>query len=81
MTAPPRVTVHWLDAWLDVGEASELDEHPRQSTGYLVANGPRIVRIAQSWDSEGGDDHLTVPTAMVVRIVSLVEGEELKAGG
>jgi hypothetical protein len=81
MKPPPRVTVHWLDAWLDVGEASDDDEHPRESTGYLIANGPKLVRIAQSWDAQGGDDHLTVPTGMVVRIVALVEGEEVKAGG
>jgi hypothetical protein len=81
VTAPQRVTVYWLDAWLDVGEASELDEHPRESTGYLVANGPKKVRIAQSWDESGGDDHLTIPTAMVLRIELLEANGEVKVGG
>lgn len=74
------VRVDWLDAWLDVGEASECDEHPRTSVGYLIANGPKIVRICQSWDSSGGDDYLTVPTGMVTCITKLEDGDDVPIG-
>jgi hypothetical protein len=78
--APRVVRVTWLDAWLDVGEASEVDEHGRVSIGFLIKNGPKIVRICQTWDSRGGDDHLTIPTPMVQRIESLAAGEEIPIG-
>lgn len=77
---PVAVRVSWLDAWHDVGEASEADEHPRSSVGFLVANGPKMVRICQTWDSEGGDDFLTVPTGMISQILRLEDGVELPIG-
>lgn len=80
MTDPIVVCVEWLDAWLDVGEASESDEHPRTSVGYLIANGSKIVRICQSWDSSGGDDYLTVPTGMVTKITKLENGDDVPIG-
>ncbi len=63
--------VHWLDAF--VQETNEDSYCEQVSTGLLVSESKRFIKLAQTFDPDGADprDVLVIPMGMVLDRVVL----------
>ena len=72
----PLVVVEWHDAWFDFDLAGPEDTRPDylvRTVGFLVADGPRFVSLAQEVlpDGEGFRAVTHIPLAIVEQLVFL----------
>ena len=77
----PLVLVEWHDAWFDFDQESPEDcrgDYLVRTVGFLVADGPRFVSVAQEVLPDG--DGLRAITHIPVSIVERITELEPRAG-
>jgi len=83
-TAPPLVLVTWRDAFFDFDQTTVADfrtEYLVRTVGFLVADGPTFVSLAQEVlpDDEGFRAVTHIPRAVVEAIVPLDDARDASA--
>jgi hypothetical protein len=81
----PLVLVEWHDAWFDYELACPEDRSPDyvvRTVGFLVADGPRFLSLAQEVLPEGGGFRAVthIPIAIVERMTELPSDSSPLAG-
>ena len=81
----PLVVVEWHDAWFDFDLAGPEDTRPDylvRTVGFLVADGPRFVSLAQEVlpDGDGFRAVTHIPLPIVERLVFLDQATGLATG-
>lgn len=81
----PLAMVEWHDAWFDFDQETPEDcrsDYLVRTVGFLVADGPRFVSVAQEIlpDGEGFRAVTHIPLPIVERIVRLHARPDLSQG-
>jgi hypothetical protein len=82
--APPLVLVTWRDAYFDLDQTTTDDfrsDYLVQTVGFLVADGPTFVSLAQEVlpDGEGYRAVTHIPRAVVEHVVALDQTADASA--
>jgi hypothetical protein len=74
--APELVVVTWRDAWFDFADDEVRDDYLVRTVGFVVADGPRFVSVAQELlpDEDGFRAVTHIPRGMITEVRRLDRG-------